>query len=352
MVHVGRHAGDWRSYVAAGIAFAALAVQPDHAQGKGQVAAADQKAVAQQQRSQGTPPAPAPVNEAIRIQADDEGRAQSARKEENAWKPGDIAAGLSALATILLAAFAGWQIWIYSRQTRLMRIMAVATRRAARAAAASAKSAEEAVAKADETLTHARETATDAIAAAKEANDISRDALEADSRPWVEVQVSIQSFKFTDNGADTTIGFMLRNLGKSPALKVWPEFRFVSFVKTKEAQIEITQRATTTLSASNIGITLFPNTAWTPFPIGTTIAGDLMDEVSSQLGDSKLIPLVLVGSVLYLSPSGKPHETGFIFNLMKRENKPDAHALAIFRGEDLAAYQVILHSFLTPPTVT
>ena len=162
MVRTSGHASDWRAYAAAGVALAlatSAAAQQPHTQRVTNHPATNQEAVPERQSANSAPPAPAPVNEAVSIQWNDNGGPKAPGDNGSVWQPADTAAILSAFAAIVLAVFAGVQLLIYGRQTKVMVKTAGAARHAAVAAGRSASAAERAIQKSDEILAHSKEVA-------------------------------------------------------------------------------------------------------------------------------------------------------------------------------------------------
>ena len=59
--------------------------------------------------------------------------------------------------------------------------------------------------------------------AAEEANKINRDLLIATQRPWISVKIGDQ--RNAESGANIPLRFILKNIGRTPAVRVWPHAR-------------------------------------------------------------------------------------------------------------------------------
>lgn len=86
----------------------------------------------------------------------------------------------------------------------------------------------------------AADAAGRAADAAKTAADITRQTLEVSNRPWVSAGIEMKDpLKFTDAGASTTIAFLLKNVGHTPAIETAYRAKIVTLPEKTWQAIEI-----------------------------------------------------------------------------------------------------------------
>jgi len=179
-------------------------------------------------------------------------------------------------------------------------------------------------------LTRAERIATSTAQAAKQSADVARDTLIATNRPWVFVDISINSDLTYDNNGDARVLvlFKLKNVGKSPAanVQILPEFAVV-FGDARPFQKLISDRERARPAGlGSLGITLFPGEEATlqhslPISRGTIEAFNKKQAADFKLDKvgTSFLP-TLVGCVDYKFTFAEGHhQTGFILDLRKRD---------------------------------
>jgi hypothetical protein len=219
-----------------------------------------------------------------------------------------IAAGVAAVATVVLGTFAGIQLRAYNAQTRVLLASFRANARMARAAQRSAKAAEDAVSKSDEILSHSIE-----------ANELSRNAMIADQRPWLRVDEVFASDEMTfgSQGFALPLKFKMVNSGKSPAQRIhlFPYLVVTggAFEATKELQ-KLRARAPRTESLVETTC-LFPGDEIEPEHFMCPTMEKLLAIPENSAG-IRILALAIYGYVIYQTDfDTKVRQTGFVFDI-------------------------------------
>jgi hypothetical protein len=151
--------------------------------------------------------------------------------------------------------------------------------------------------------------------------------LEAADRPWISVDVSINSpLTYDSNGVHLSFAFVPKNLGRSPAQNIYISPRLVPAFMGDDLR-EIQKRICKPLAAQDRttnfpGYILFPGDHY----IQEITIGMSIEELNSRYskwklsqGMNELIPIALVGCVDYtFESSQRHHQTGFVFEVLMR----------------------------------
>jgi hypothetical protein len=205
------------------------------------------------------------------------------------------------------------------------------TRRTAKAAIDGALAAERAALAAERANEVAAAAAKEAAEAAAEANRLNREAYVADQRPWIAaLRTPGGPITWDSNGCRFSVRFVLRNTGRTPALKV--DIRSKVLIRyggdnwVKE-QLQVAEGVREGYS-SPIGVTIFPGSE-APVIHQILIEKNQLDEeleFSRSLfkdGKPRIFPTG-VGCVDYYLSVGEDmsienrRQTGFIFHVLRR----------------------------------
>lgn len=165
-----------------------------------------------------------------------------------------------------------------------------------------------------------------ADAATKAANTSERE-LEVSERPWVTTDFKLLGpLVFDKSGVHTTVSISIKNVGRSPAIHVYPILGILS-LETAPLGIKDGQRGLGCgqVLAPNIdvGTTIFPNGSASPYILSPTLSPVKIQEGVDRIAKdarpgSKLLTLHLLGCIVYESSfkvTPSPYETGFSFAL-------------------------------------
>jgi hypothetical protein len=200
---------------------------------------------------------------------------------------------ISALATIAIAVYTVVLARVSNRQAKLIK-----------------ESIDEAV--------KATDQAKIAASAAIESNELSRNAMIAEQRPWVSIEIGLAGpLTWSDTGADFVFQFDLQNLGQSPALNVFVDIEIHGFFGSNG--IELQRNLSTRLRNRPfmvLGINLFPGKD-ARFQNRISIGPEAIEAITNRWAsefntNSSWISPLLVGCVSYFSVFDSRHETGFI----------------------------------------
>jgi hypothetical protein len=173
--------------------------------------------------------------------------------------------------------------------------------------------------------------------AAKSLADTAASELELSQRPWLIKfdAVIIGPFIFDRDGGHITIRFLLKNVGRSPAVGVWIHDRFypenITMPNPFDEQTAVCREAKKQASGQRLGLMLFP---------GEPKEIDISDHMSeSEITDAldvyngALRPFIdpeIVGCADYQSSfSPKRHQTGFIYHVKTYKAAHPGDAFAI-----------------------
>ena len=161
--------------------------------------------------------------------------------------------------------------------------------------------------------------AVDAARAAEEQVRLSREALIAEERAWIFVEIAIESgFAISETEISIKVAVDVRNIGKTPALEVYTTLRLVPATQYGQDQIKA-------LYAEVRG-------KKDHHPRGVLLAGEAYKrdwEVSLSKADlgvvagaTGLASPALIGCVTYqLWPEKSVHQTGFFYDLFEDTEK-------------------------------
>jgi hypothetical protein len=169
--------------------------------------------------------------------------------------------------------------------------------------------------------------------AAKESADVARQALIATQRAWVRPKASVTGpLIFDQNGASTSIGFEITNIGSSPALAVTPHAWLMALTSAGPYPFQEMQRKCNAIREVGFGLgyTLFPGEnfpsdkgfgAWS---LGINISREDIERALPASADGKYVSLYVIGCIDYTFPTDPNvhHQTGFIYGLTKRGSTP------------------------------
>jgi hypothetical protein len=203
-------------------------------------------------------------------------------------------------------------------------------------------------------LTRAETLAEKTAQAAKESADVARDTLVATNRPWIQIKsIAITSpLGFgreygNDVGGGVNLALLVKNVGKSPAIRVGAEVQLAWTFDELASQrefCEIIKRVrdpalqTRTLLPEN---TLFPDDEMT-FHIRAWTNREQIERALNWAGnipDNK-VNLKLIGCVYYeFSFAPGLHQTGIIFELKKKALYPDSTPPASYSAVPVEMYE-------------
>lgn len=217
--------------------------------------------------------------------------------------------------------FARWQTWIAGLGTALVAIALYYTAKATRAAL--------------------------------EANKINRESYLADQRPWVSVDAAIGGdLIWNENGANFSFDFALKNVGKTPAISASVDVSVL--IKIGKMRFEEDQSAfadTCKKHGRVMGFTIFPDQA-IDIGQGLSKSNQEVEDAAREIGpnNDKIFPILIGQATYYASGETEPHQTGFIYQIMRIKNgRP---TMAISRGDgDIPANQLLLQHWHKPGRV-
>jgi hypothetical protein len=217
--------------------------------------------------------------------------------------------GVLAIFTLALAIATGVLIGVgLSQASHLKSSVDVAA-----GAAKEAKDAIEAIqATATAAITHA--------VAAEEANKINRELLITSQRPWLSIEPApeiISSLVFNEIGATVTIKFIVKNVGRSPALHAWPFTRLILHGGDSYQMAQQALRQMVTGSPNTrYGFTVFPDPSQSA-EITVTVEPDQIAEAIKRF-KARIVMPIIAGVVFYRMPfSQEFKETGFAYNISR-----------------------------------
>lgn len=220
-----------------------------------------------------------------------------------------------------------------------MNLLNRAERIAANTAQASQKSAEAA--------NKSAEAANKAAEAAIAGNNLNRAIFIASQRPWVYADVTVVGpWKYDVNGANITLLFVLKNIGRSPALRVsvHPEIYAIALGvdkttdpigKQREICDRVKKRPYMTYDLSD---TIFPETS---VEMRITI-GIGKDEIARLTKEIEFIVPQIIGCVDYTFVyEQEHHQTGFLFDIISLKGPFSA------KTGDIPPDQLVLRPFFS-----
>ena len=178
------------------------------------------------------------------------------------------------------------------------------------------------VRRADETARISAEAAIKTGEAAIKSNQINRDAMIADQRPWVSVKIDIGGpLTWNGQGANFVFNFTVENTGRTPALNAFVRLMiYPDLTSEVERQNEFSSLVREKSPAR--GISLFPNKP-SVFKIGGSIYSAQLEEwrrwfAKTYKVDDYWVQPLLIGCVTYYSAfDNVQHQTGFIRYILR-----------------------------------
>lgn len=243
----------------------------------------------------------------------------------------------------VIAALLQWNAM--NRQERQMRRSVIEARRASnrqsRDTRAAIKSSEDTAAQQASSTRAAISAANDQSAAAREANELSRMTLVAEQRPWISAKPFVANdLSWVNETLVVTIGFRVKNTGRTPAIHV---LAYADFVVTGWESPSLRQRELVNNAVSQDalalgqGINLFPGDEDTLY-ISMSMPRQRIENYrdwrkSTNSGLLNFLPLSLVGCVAYRATvDGSIHKTAFHLGVAEQlEDFPVPHVLEINR---------------------
>lgn len=186
--------------------------------------------------------------------------------------------------------------------------------------------------------------------AAKTAADTAKIQLELSERPWVVARVSVGgNFTFRADGSASFIGsIVLKNIGKSPAIGIDPEYRLVIPAKEKiftepaEQQKDLCDPLRKRKGKTGLGIlnVLFPDEETPPLSFSTNVSKEVIDfgkmKFPNDPANVFYIQPVIVGCTDYLFGfAPEHHQTGFIYQLYRVDPTRPNLPLAVIVDQSL-----------------
>lgn len=179
----------------------------------------------------------------------------------------------------------------------------------------------------EESVGVARQSAGAAITAAKAAekgNRINQQIYAANQRPWVSFEVTVGGpLRYDVNGMNVTLDFTVRNVGRTPALYVFPAPSLHLRREGHRDDLAVQQRLCAQererpVSQREIGVTVFPGQVVTlPHMI---ISVSKEEVIAGTLPRTKWLVPIIVGCINYQSAFEEiRHQTRFIYWLNKRD---------------------------------
>lgn len=193
-----------------------------------------------------------------------------------------------------------------------------------------------------------------ALRTAELANALTRAALEADRRPWVElVKADIGGpLSWSINGGRLSLVFLLRNVGPSPAIGAKVSYDVV--IDPDDMDLQGRQRAFADAAVSQgqfLGHAIFPGAENVEL-IASDIPREPFAAAAHLARDDGWVTIYIVGCVTYRSPfSEQMLETGFIYSLKRITDGRPLPTIGPM-GRDIPAAELALVEWLPPSRVT
>jgi hypothetical protein len=192
------------------------------------------------------------------------------------------------------------------------------------------------------------------IAAATEANSISRDSLHAAQRPWISEESSPASgLTWKDDGCSVTIHTIIKNVGITPAQGVDIDIHIYSMTQKRLPNDEMSKKIECTKEGGGgFGTMLFPNIVFkqnTTATLSRTQIKEFQDQFPSSPGRNYVMAQVMV-CVQYMSTlDRKPARTIRIYDLKCTGSVEDHRAaLAIQVDENTPLDRLVMTNFWLP----
>jgi hypothetical protein len=154
-----------------------------------------------------------------------------------------------------------------------------------------------------------------AIAAARAANEISREAIIADQRAWVTVgDMQFENgLIFKKNGADLALSVKVANVGKTPALDVHTQMEMLyDYGQAPDAIKKLSENC-------KLGVVVHWTRALLP---GDSYRRKWGFTIQAQPTDNIIFPVIIGCTTYRIVPDKSLHQTAFVFDLF--ECKSDA----------------------------
>ena len=173
--------------------------------------------------------------------------------------------------------------------------------------------------------------AKDAVKVASDANHLNRENFLATERPWVTADIGVGGpLYYNINGANITLLFRLKNVGKSPATHVWINLRTLAPAigvdapyDPREAQQKLYEE-TKARPLSSFGYTLFPGDVITQ-AMTVSIGKDELKRITVK---ADFIHPTIIGTIDYgFTFEAGHHQTGFMVEV-RRSDAPRAESTA------------------------
>ena len=166
------------------------------------------------------------------------------------------------------------------------------------------------------------------IALGQRQADIAERAILISNRPWIIVEVfAANDFRYGPNGAELTFEYNFRNVGNSPALRVWVNPMLYSGTRGLAVGEEMLRQHLkdegSNPSKHNMGIAIAPGDTVRQTVLQTIGYDSIRETAESYKVSGKvsgLLPISLIGVVTYWTNMSTTewHETSFYFEVMKR----------------------------------
>jgi hypothetical protein len=195
------------------------------------------------------------------------------------------------------------------------------------------------------------------IAAAAEANRISREGLQATQRAWISEESAIAGdFIWSEKGGEVVIATTIRNIGNIPAQDVWISLRIFPARSLNIDEIITTSKERAAQSGrSQIGQMLFPNgkphTQNGRLTITREQIEDFYREIAVEPGEKKPIFLNVAVAISYLSAMDrKDSRTIRYYNLQRipEDSEGISYPLAVNVDESVRQDRLLLTHFWMP----
>ncbi len=275
-----------------------------------------------------------------------ESRSTHSNNETDAWTPEKLTAWGTVALAVITAILALYTALLFKATVRLGNDAQKASARQER--------------ETKESLDQARKSAE----AAENANKLSREALIADQRPWISPTFELTSgVSRKANGYHFSLLFRLKNIGKSPALNVWPESEvhgqfgnFQPATRQREHAKTLAERPPST--NLSLGYTIFPGDEFA-IEVGLNVPIEHVIKFNEMLGtmdvkDFKFLPPVTVlGSITYRTTfDDQLRYTGFILELHQIDpTRPHINLCLPVLDEDAPEFPInrlrLTHSFIS-----
>jgi hypothetical protein len=162
--------------------------------------------------------------------------------------------------------------------------------------------------------------------AAEDANTNAKEAIEAQTRPWLGIEGGLQSIStnVSEPSISVSFEFALRNYGQSPAIKVSSAFEFslpYKYLRAGTAQTAACERAGKTSSTVDRP-DFFPSIILASIFPGDSGVSTIHQSASFNLPDPKqpFTPDVIVGCIVYQgSKDGKLRHTRVMYTVSSRD---------------------------------